>query len=166
MHSAKRRAGAPVEATFTKVEPRTVDGRAIGPGVAYDYYEGAWTALPEFEKLNPTASGVRADVSLKASPRDSNYALRFHGYLEIKTPGSYTFTLGSDDGARLIIDGETALNMDGIHGVVTQSKAVDLKTGWHKVIILYFQGVGGADLGFRYEGPGVSVREPRLWCQQ
>ena len=44
-------------------------------------------------------------VCLKPSWRGSNYALRFTGYIEIKKAGNYTFTLGSDDGSRLIIDG-------------------------------------------------------------
>lgn len=62
-------------------------------------------AQPSFDELKPVARGVSEKVCLKPSWRGSNYALRFTGYIEIKKAGNYTFTLGSDDGSRLIIDG-------------------------------------------------------------
>jgi len=160
------RVSAPVEATFTKVEPQKVNGKLLGPGVAYEYYEGAWPTLPSFDALKPAVRGVSKTVSLDPRRRDENYALRFSGYLQIKTPGSYTFTLGSDDGSRLMVGGETVLDIDGIHGVITQSKAVELKAGWHKIGVLFMQGGGGVGLDLKYEGPGVSAGPLPLWCEQ
>lgn len=159
-------ASAAAGATFTNVPPRKFDGKTLGPGVAYEYYEGAWTTLPAFDELKPAAKGVRRDISLAASPRGDNYALRFTGYLDIQTPGSYTFTLGSDDGSRLTVNGEELMKMDGIHGVTTQSKAVELKAGWQKVELIFFQGTGGVDLKLQYEGPGVTAQPLSLWCEQ
>ena len=155
-----------VEAVFTKVKPRKVGGKMLSLGVAYEYYEGSWSKLPSFDELKPVAKGVCRVVSLEPSRRGSNYALRFTGYIEIKKAGSYTFTLGSDDGSRLVIDGETVLDIDGVHGVVTQNKAVELKPGMHKVNVLYFQGVGGAGLLLLHDGPGVNPGPLSLWCEQ
>ena len=111
-------------------------------------------------------TGKSKQVSLEPRGRDSNYALRFTGYIEIKTPGSYTFTLGSDDGSRLIIDGKTLLDIDGIHGVITKNKAIKLEAGLHKINVLFMQGGGGAALQLKYKGPGVSERPLSLWCEQ
>jgi len=165
VHSSGR-ASSSTRATFTKVEPRKADGKTLGPGVAYEYYEGSWSKLPSFDKLKPVARGVCEKVSLKPSRRESNYALRFTGYIEIKKGGSYTFTLGSDDGSRLIIDGKTVLDIDGVHGVITRNKAVELKPGMHKVNVLFFQGGGGAGLQLQYAGPEIKQGPPSFWCEQ
>ena len=165
VHSSGR-ASSSAEATFTKVEPRKADGKMLGPGVAYEYYEGSWTKLPAFDELKPVVKGVSKGISLEPRRRDSNYALRFTGHIEIETPGSYTFTLGSDDGSRLIIDGKTVLDIDGVHGVITQNKAVELKPGMHKVRVLFFQGGGGAGLQLRYAGPEIKQGPPSFWCEQ
>jgi len=130
-----------------------VDGKQLGPGIAYDYYEGAWTKLPDFATLEPAGRGVRPDIALAASRRLDNFALRFRGHVEITRGGSHTFTLGSDDGSRLVIDGETVLDNDGVHGVVTQNKTVELAAGWHAVELVYFQGVGGSGLSLSCTGP-------------
>lgn len=47
------------EARFRKLtpqEPAAVGGTS--PGLRWDYYEGYWSRLPEFDKLTPVASGV------------------------------------------------------------------------------------------------------------
>lgn len=156
----------PVEVTCRRIEPRSFDGKTLGPGVRYDYYEGAWTALPDFERLKSAARGIAPAVSLGPARRVDNYGLRFSGYLELPQAGTYTFTLASDDGARLTIDGGTAIEMDGVHGVVTQHKALELAAGWHRLDVVYFQGVGGSDLRLTCEGPGLAVGPPQLWSEQ
>jgi hypothetical protein len=160
------RATAPVEATFTKVAPRKADGKTLGPGVAYEYYEGAWPKLPSFDELKPVVRGICDKVTLDVRRREQNYALRFSGYLEIKTAGSYTFSLGSDDGSRLLIDGKMVIDVDGIHGVITKEQAVELEPGMHRVDVLYMQGQHGYDLKLDYEGPEVSRAPLSLWCEQ
>lgn len=159
-------AGIPAEAKFTKIASREAEGKTLGPGVAYEYFEGAWTTLPNFADLKPTVRGICDQVSLDVRRRDDNYALRFSGYLEIKAAGNYKFHLGSDDGARLLVDGKTVIDNDGIHGVVTKSESVELQAGMHKIEVLYFQGVHGYGLQLEYEGPEVKKSPLPLWSEQ
>ena len=62
--------------------------------------------------------------------------------------GPATFTLGSDDGSILTIDGSQVVNDDGLHGIVTESGTVNLTAGPHSIELQYFNqsagGVGGA----------------------
>jgi hypothetical protein len=73
------------------------------PGVQYDYFEGSWEQLPDFGQLTPQLSGITTNISITPSPRDTNYALRFTGYIDIPRRGVYRFILSSDDGSRLFI---------------------------------------------------------------
>jgi hypothetical protein len=54
------------------------------------------------------------------SPADFGLADRFISHalanLNIATAGSYDFRLISDDGSRLVIDGEEVIDHDGLHG--------------------------------------------------
>ena len=58
----------------------------------------------------------------------------------------YEIHLNGDDGVRLFVDGENILENDGIHGMelITTEKA--LASGYHKVRLEFFQGVGGSGL--------------------
>ncbi|MGE0479681.1 MAG: family 20 glycosylhydrolase [Phycisphaerae bacterium] len=52
-------ASAIAEARFRKLTPK--EPAAVGatsPGLRWDYYEGYWSRLPEFDKLTPVAAGV------------------------------------------------------------------------------------------------------------
>jgi len=79
----------------------------------------------------------------------------FEGELEITTAGAYTFSLASDDGSKLYVDGKTVVDNDGDHGVITKAGSVELQPGKHPIRVEWFNGGGGAWLGAYYEGPGV-----------
>ena len=115
------------------------------------------TRLPDFDRLSPVASGVSHEFSLAevTRPREDNVAVVFEGDLQIDAEGPYAFTLASDDGSRLVIDGRTVVDNDGSHGVIAANGAVDLKPGKHAIRLEWFNGGGGAWLGAWYEGPGL-----------
>ncbi len=123
------------------------------------YYEGQWTNLPDFDKLTPTLSGPTSSFSLGPFKERSNYALRYDGFLNIVTAGEYTFSLHSDDGSRLFIDGRLLIDHDGVHGGETKQGKVRLTAGPHPIRVTFFQAQGGAELLLFYEGPGLK-RQP------
>ncbi|MGZ3377936.1 MAG: PEPxxWA-CTERM sorting domain-containing protein [Phenylobacterium sp.] len=65
------------------------------------------------------------------------YSADVTGSFNAPTNGSYLFTLGSDDGAYLYVDGGLVLNDGGIHGLTTVSGLKNLSTGYHSVEIEY-----------------------------
>jgi hexosaminidase len=151
----KLRPHEPVAATDTK------------PGLIWEYYEGRWSALPEFDKLKPAASGTTADRATAGGPaidlswrkRDVDFGLRFRGFLEVSADAAYAFFMNSDDGARLRIGDEIVIDNDGLHPPTERSGKVLLKRGRHPITIEYFQAGGALLLETSYEGPGVS-RQP------
>ncbi|WP_081658613.1 PA14 domain-containing protein [Sporomusa ovata] len=51
-----------------------------------------------------------------------------------------TFALNSDDGSRLYIDGNLAIDNDGIHSLAMEEASVFLNPGTHSIRVEYFQG--------------------------
>jgi len=79
-------------------------------GIAYRYFEGSWTLLPEFENLVPVAGGTTTNVTLEVTARHDYVGLVFDGFLQIDRAGDYQFFLESDDGAKLFV-GEPSLKI-------------------------------------------------------
>lgn len=106
--------------------------------------------LPNFSKLKPI--GRIYSAVLNITPRDfstgfpgvSNrfewFAIDYRGKIFIPETRTYTFSLLSDDGAKLIIDGKTVIDNDGIHPPTKKTGSVKLTKGFHTVEVQYFQG--------------------------
>lgn len=138
---------------------RIIDESAGTRGVSYSVYllpEGP-VRLPDFSRLLPVATGVAHEPSLAelTLPREDAVAVVFEGDITISTAGSYGFSLASDDGSKLYIDGITVVDNDGDHGVLTAAGRIDLQPGKHLIRVEYFNGGGGAWLGAYFEGPGI-----------
>jgi len=146
---------APFVKRASKVaKPRDAENPAgVGKGLAFQYYEGTWTALPEFDKLTPAKSGTFERPALQAANRPENFALRFTGFIDIAKEGLYTFYTNSNDGSALFIGTTRVVNNDHHHGVVEQSGEIALKPGKHAITVTYFQAGGSQTLEVSWEGP-------------
>ncbi|WP_226789822.1 PA14 domain-containing protein [Flagellimonas hadalis] len=85
-----------------------------------------------------------------------NFSIRYIGYLQIDTAGSYTFYTTSDDGSKLYIDGTQVVNNDGAHGSQERSGSITLTTGLHDITVLFFENGGSENLSVQYQGPSIS----------
>jgi PA14 domain len=108
------------------------------------------TRLPRFEKMKPvgtiytTALNVPSRAFSQGFPgvteRFEWFAIDYTGRFWIEKPGVYEFSLTSDDGARLLIDGRELIDDDGQHEPVTKQGRVNLTGGIHRMRVSYFQG--------------------------
>jgi mono/diheme cytochrome c family protein len=139
-----------------------LEGVAFGTppaNVTYAYYQGSWDRLPAFERLTPKATGKASGFDVTVARRVNNMALKFEGYLRIDRVGEYRFHLTSDDGSKLFIDDKLAVSNDGIHAPATQSGAVRLTKGMHKLMAGVFNAGGGVELQVDIEGPGLQRQD-------
>jgi len=84
----------------------------------------------------------------------TNFALDCQGYLNIPETGEYYLTLGSDDGSELLIDNAIVINMPQAQAFASQTAAINLTAGLHKINVLYFQGPAtNQGLELSWEGP-------------
>ncbi|MCB0371516.1 MAG: hypothetical protein KDD31_00745 [Muricauda sp.] len=90
-------------------------------------------------------------------PGDTDtFSIRYDGYIQINTAGSYTFYTSSDDGSKLFIDGTEVVANDGLHGTQERSGNITLTTGLHDITVLFFENGGGETLTVQYQGPSIS----------
>jgi hypothetical protein len=134
------------------------DGARNGYGVRYRAYAiDNLRILPDFNRLQPAAVGTTHEPSSHGLdlPRTEDIAIVFDTRLALDAAGTYTFTVGSDDGSRLLVNGEEVVDNDGDHGVIERAGKIDLPAGRHALRVEWFNGGGGAWLGVFFEGPGL-----------
>ncbi len=130
----------------------------------YEFYDG----VPSGNTVNniPTtgalSTGQIANFNVgtlqnTVDPGDTDtFSIRYTGYIQIATAGSYTFYTTSDDGSKLYIDGTQIVNNDGDHGSQERSGSVTLTAGFHQIQVLFYENGGGEVLEVRYQGPSIS----------
>ncbi len=95
------------------------------------------------------------DNAAFGGPAD-HFVVEAFGYLEIVVPGDYTFALTSDDGSRLMINGNEIIRHDGVHPATTKEGACALEAGLHPWRVEMFENGGGAALSLAWRPPGAA----------
>ncbi len=126
-----------------------------GSGLSYSYYEGKWSQLPDFSRLEPKKQGTISGFSLEPRDRQDFFAFVYEGYITVPTAGTYTFYANSDDGSQLFINGKMVVDNDGGHSARERSGSVYLSAGKHPIKVSYFEGWGDNVLEVSYQGPGI-----------
>ncbi len=118
-------------------------------GDIYYLKEGAWW-LPKFEKHKPVGSIYTSELNVPprhwlegfpgVTSRFEWFAIDYRGRIWIEDPGTYRFSLESDDGSKLYIDERLAIDNDGQHPPITARGHAELSTGLHDIRVSYFQG--------------------------
>lgn len=144
-----------------------------GYGVRYAYYQGSpdeeWEYLPIFAQRRPSRTGEVYEFRIdRLETGDGPYGIVFTSYLDVDTPGDYTFFTLSDDGSKLFIGDREVVNNDGNHGTIERSGSITLDAGRHPITVQYFQGGGGQWLDVYYAGPNTPrqiIPADRLFLQ-
>jgi hypothetical protein len=127
-----------------------VDPSAYGSGFDGEYFSD--------EKLQNSAGMKHVDKldfnwndkpPLSGMPSGDHWSARWKGTFTVPANGTYRFTIASDDGSRVIVDGKTVIDDWSIHGADEKTGEVSLTQGQAvPVIIEYFQDEGGSELHF------------------
>ena len=137
-------------------------------GLYYKYYEGIWNTLPNFNNLTPVKSGnsPNIDINVRTPGRNDNFAFIWRGYINITTPGIYTFETVSDDGSKLYFntfysaDSIALVNNDGIHAATPATGTVNIPAaGIYPITFTFFEKDGGESMQAFWSGPGIT-RQP------
>lgn len=124
--------------------------------INFSYYEGNWEELPDFDTLKAASTGIAAGFETGVGPRKDNFGVVFTGYWPTTTESEYRFRLSSDDGSRLLIDGQVVVDHDGIHGMTSKEGKRVLSAGLHEVRVEYFEAAGGEELKIEVFGGGLN----------
>lgn len=136
---------------------------ALARGVKFSYYEGEFgdVDLDRLERRPVRAEGKADQFTIQVPERkvNDNFAFKFSGALKIPRDGKYTFSIRSDDGTRLYLDGKQLILNDGVHSQQERSASIELKTGDHPIVVTYFEANGEETLKVEWEGPEIPRQE-------
>ena len=140
------------------------------PGIYAEYFDNegisfSTATMPDL--IDRVPDHIRTETSLAYSSSNNpysglddrfknNWGARFSGLIDIPETGNWTLYLNSDDGSELWIDGVSAIQNYGSHGMREHSVAMNLSAGSHDFRIEFFQGGGPHGLLLSWEGPNVS----------
>jgi hypothetical protein len=114
------------------------------------YLKPGTQKLPNFGHMEPVGSVYTTALNVwprrftegfpNITDRYEWFAIEYTGKLWIENPGLYRFSLLSDDGAKLKLDGKVVINNDGVHAAMAINGGATLTQGVHDIKIEYFQG--------------------------
>lgn len=123
----------------------------ILPGIRYTLYkQGGGAALPDFSKLAPDSTGTCSSfdlASIQPVP-PNNFGIVWEGQIEVIGKGGVRVSLRSDDGSRILLDGQVAVTANCSH----EQKVIALTPGRHEVRVEFCQGSGNLYLTVGFEG--------------
>ena len=145
----------PVTVHFSREIPIPAEPvTGLSRGLEFAYYETAFERVSGIGDAVPRLSGTARGFDITERKRDEDYGFAFDGYIKIPEEGVYTFFIESDDGSSLVLNGSKVLLNDGMHAMQEESMEVALAAGFHRIGVLFFQGMGDQGLEVSWEGPG------------
>ena len=128
-------------------------------GILWYCFKGAFTKVPDLDRLNPVARGKIFQFGLKkiVTPK-KDFALRFKSFIQIGKAGRYTFFITSNDGSKLYIDEQLIVDNDGEHGAKEMSNSINIEKGKHQIRVDYFQSGGGTALLVAYSSDEIKYQ--------
>jgi mono/diheme cytochrome c family protein len=121
-------------------------------------YHGTWKTRPNFSKLKAVAVEEEHDglISLAKAGKSDGFGIVWEGELPVPSKGSYTFTIDSDDGSAVFIDGKLVAEVKGIGPTGrTKTGKINLTKGLHDIRVEYFENKGLEGISLSWKGPGL-----------
>jgi len=152
--------GMPVGETFEAILRRAEwipgsDDVPPEPGVSWTLMPGRFERVPTQEPWRGAGlvRGTANAIELPSTRPADAFALRIDGFIHCDQAGIHAFTLESDDGSTLEIDGQRVVDHDGLHGPTRMTGKAALDLGWHRFTIRYIEADGGETLKLLWTTP-------------
>lgn len=135
----------------------------LSQGCRYTYHLGQFSWSADVLKSPVVSRGTMAEPSIAEAPDEDHFGYVFTGYIDIPEDGIWSFSLLSDDGAILEVDGTLVVNNDGSHSAITTAGRIPLLKGLHPYRLVYLEDYEGQALawGWKAEGAKRFERVPK-----
>ncbi len=127
----------------------------------FEGYLGAYAPGIDF----PEPAFYRVDRAIQFDYEDKTcdprlpaegFCIDWTATLDVPEEGEYTFHLATDDGSRLLLDGQVVLDDWGHHEPRPREATVRLTAGPHALRMLYYEEYGWASAHLEWSGPGIA----------
>lgn len=161
--------GSSVEQVTVPAEPSTLSCQVFDLSVL-----GTTNTLPDMSALtpvttlqlnslnNPSVGETTSLNQLVGTPAESiktQLGMVCTAKLNVEASGSHQFTVRSDDGARLSLNGIAVVNSPGLQGYTAINGTVTLERGVYNLKLEYFQNFGPKGLTLSVRRPGSPFEE-------
>lgn len=138
----------------------------LKPGLVGEYFDVGRPLhdFPATDDLRPLVRRVDPEISFgptvagaenfAGTGLEDRFYVRWTGRLHVPARGRYVFTLGSDDGSRLYLDGRLLVDNGGVHAFLEAAATVELEPGLYDLKVEYFDNDGIAACELTWQGPG------------
>ncbi len=138
----------------------------LEPGLVGEYFD-IGSSLEDFPVIpadkKPVVKRVDKTINFESTQEGfygtqlvDFFYIRWTGKIRIPKDGNYTFTLESDDGSRLFIDGKQIIDHNGLHAMEEKSGDAELKAGDHALKVEFFENDVDAGCKFSWQPPGAA----------
>ena len=132
------------------------DAKPKGQGLRYRYAEGDFMSVVPVLSAPVKARGVAPVLSTDIKLREDHFGLVFNGLVKVPEDGLYLLSLACDDGSKLFWNGQLLWDIDQDGGGFKEGW-YQLKAGYHRIELQYFENYGGENIEIGLAGPGVDV---------
>jgi hypothetical protein len=142
----------------TRLELEHLEDRRLmstTPGLTAQYYTGQTLQTLRATRIDPNVDFTWNNVSPAAGVSSTNFSVRWTGQIYIAQSGVYSFGTLSDDGIKLIVNGQTLINDWTTHAPRNDYASTWLAGGkWYSIEVDYHQGTGGSVAQLSWAPPG------------
>jgi hypothetical protein len=126
---------------FRNIKYRTfVSSKATLSSLKYAYYEGDFKQTAEVLKTTAKKSGEMPMLTWDVADKEDQFAFAYEGKISVPEAEKYFFSIKTNGGATLAIDGQPVVNHDNGHSVWEVGKgSIDLTAGTHDFKLVYFK---------------------------
>ncbi len=135
-----------------------------GHGLFGQYYSGnSLSGTPNFTRVDPVINFNWGEQSPGGTLGGDNWSTKWTGTLTPPTTGTYNFSLTSDDGSRLFINGQQIISNWADQPPTTKTGSVSLTAGQPVSIeVDYFQDGGGDQVNLNWQIPNQDLVTPAV----
>ena len=131
-----------------------------GNGLAGSYYSGRQLSGTPLLRTDPNVNFNWGSGSAYSPLQTDDFSVRWEGAVNIPADGSYTFSITTDDGGRLWIDGNSVIDSWTTQRETKKSGTVNnLKAGLHALKMEYFDASAGAIARLAWSGGPTNMAE-------
>jgi len=153
-----KRIGLVFTAEYIKEVPKKsekVDNLKNGISFQYFLIPESIDSTSQLLDMQENSHGTLETFQFPSKNMPQSFGLIFDGYIKIPETGVYSFSVISNDGTKLYLNGQLLVDNDGLHGSTLRKGQTALEKGFFPVKLYYFQAGGGSSLEIRWSGPGI-----------
>ncbi len=113
-------------------------------------------ASPVRTSKEPQINWMNTTKKFYPTGATQRFAMKLTGTITMPATGTWNFRVGSDDGSRVIVNGTTVINHDGLHSYSTRTGSLNLSKGSHTIEVQFFENTGNRGLRLEWQGPADS----------